>query len=142
MIALLVAALVFVLDRWTKLWALQHLTLGSSRPVIGQLVAWTLVENRGAAFGLFSGATIVLIIAAIVAIGTLLYSLRRRPPVLVQIGIGGLLGGAIGNLYDRIFMHRVIDFIDVRLWSYVFNVADIGITLGAALLVVTLWTRV
>lgn len=141
MIALLVAALVFVLDRWTKLWALQHLQLGSSRPVIGQLVAWTLVENRGAAFGLFSGATIAFIVAAVVSIGALLYSLRRRPPVIVQIGIGGLLGGALGNLYDRILTHRVVDFIDVRLWSYVFNVADIGITLGAAVLVISLWTR-
>lgn len=141
MIAILVALAVFALDRWTKLWALSHLALGSSQPVIGRLVTWTLIENSGAAFGLFSGATFAFIIAAVLAVGALLYALRTRPGWLVQVGIGGLLGGALGNLYDRIVMHRVVDFIDVHVWPYIFNVADIGITLGAAILVLTLWRR-
>lgn len=139
MIALAVAAVVFGLDRWTKLWALAHLSLGSMRPIFGHLLAFTLIENRGAAFGLFSGASAAFIAAAIFAVAALLQALRRRPPWTVQIGIGCLLGGALGNLYDRVFLHRVVDFIDVRLWSYIFNVADIGITIGAAVMVLTLW---
>ena len=140
MIAILVASVVFILDRITKTWAVTHLVLGASVPVL-PLVDWTLVENRGAAFGMLSGATAGLIVVALAAIIGLIVLLRRRPSIVVQLGVGGVLGGALGNLYDRIMQHSVIDFIDVRLWPYVFNVADIGITLGAIVLIVALWRQ-
>lgn len=140
MIAIVVAILIFVADRLTKIWAVTHLVLGASVPVL-PLVDWTLVENRGAAFGMLSGATALLILVALAAIVGFIALLRRRPSFVVQLGVGGVLGGALGNLYDRIVQQRVIDFIDVRLWPYVFNVADIGITLGAIVLVVALWRQ-
>ena len=140
MIAIVVAILIFVADRLTKTWAVTHLVLGASVPVL-PLVDWTLVENRGAAFGMLSGATALLILVALAAIVGFIALLRRRPSFVVQLGVGGVLGGALGNLYDRIVQQRVIDFIDVRLWPYVFNVADIGITLGAIVLVVALWRQ-
>ncbi len=140
MIAILVAIVVFILDRITKAWAVTHLVLGASVPVL-PLVDWTLVENRGAAFGMFSGATAGLVLVALAAIVGLVVLLRRRPSVVVQLGVGGVLGGALGNLYDRIMLHSVVDFIDVRVWPYVFNVADIGITLGAIVLIVALWRQ-
>ncbi len=140
MIAILVAIVVFILDRITKTWAVTHLVLGASVPVL-PLVDWTLVENRGAAFGMLSGATAGLIVVALAAIIGLIVLLRRSPSIVVQLGVGGVLGGALGNLYDRIMQHSVIDFIDVRLWPYVFNVADIGITLGAIVLIVALWRQ-
>jgi len=140
LIAIVVAILIFVADRLTKIWAVTHLVLGASVPVL-PLVDWTLVENRGAAFGMLSGATALLILVALAAIVGFIALLRRRPSFVVQLGVGGVLGGALGNLYDRIVQQRVIDFIDVRLWPYVFNVADIGITLGAIVLVVALWRQ-
>ncbi len=140
MIAIVVAILIFIADRLTKTWAVTHLVLGASVPVL-PLVDWTLVENRGAAFGMLSGATALLILVALSAIVGFIVLLRRRPSLAVQLGVGGVLGGALGNLYDRIVQQRVIDFIDVRLWPYVFNVADIGITLGAIVLVLALWRQ-
>ena len=93
--------MVFILDRITKTWAVTHLVLGASVPVL-PLVDWTLVENRGAAFGMLSGATAGLIVVALAAIIGLIVLLRRRPSIVVQLGVGGVLGGALGNLYDRI----------------------------------------
>ncbi len=140
MIAIGVAIVVFVIDRWTKAWAVTHLVLGASVPVL-PFVDWTLVENRGAAFGMLSGATAFFILVALAAVVGLIVLLRRSPSAMVQIGVGGVLGGALGNLYDRVLQHSVVDFIDVRVWPYVFNVADIGITLGAIVLVVALWRQ-
>ena len=140
MIAIGVAIVVFVIDRWTKAWAVTHLVLGASVPVL-PFVDWTLVENRGAAFGMLSGATAFFILVALAAVVGLIVLLRRSPSALVQLGVGGVLGGALGNLYDRVLQHSVVDFIDVRVWPYVFNVADIGITLGAIVLVVALWRQ-
>jgi signal peptidase II len=138
-IALVVAAVILILDRLTKAWALSHLTLGAPIGVIGHLLEWNLIRNQGAAFGLLSGQTVLFVVVAVAAVGGLLYSLRRRPGVWLQIGIGGILGGALGNLWDRLLGHGVVDFIDVTLWSYIFNVADIGITLGAIVLIAALW---
>ncbi|MDA8346000.1 MAG: signal peptidase II [Thermaerobacter sp.] len=139
MIALFVAALILVLDRLTKAWAIAHLAVGTPVPFVGSLVEWNLIRNHGAAFGMLSGQSVLFVAVAIAAVFGLLYALRRRPKIWIQIGIGGILGGALGNLWDRLLGHGVVDFIDVRLWSYIFNVADIGITLGAIVLIVALW---
>ncbi len=139
MIALLVAAIILILDRLTKAWALTHLTVGAPVGVVGHLVEWNLIRNHGAAFGLLSGQTVLFVIVAIAAVAGLLYALRHRPGVWLQIGIGGILGGALGNLWDRLLGQGVVDFIDVTLWSYIFNVADIGITIGAIVLIAALW---
>jgi signal peptidase II len=132
-----VAAVVVVVDEATKTWALHH-------TVEPKHVIWTLrlalTFNSGAAFGLGRGSTTVFILGA-VALVVVLLGLGRRAsrtaslPSVIAMGL--LLGGALGNLTDRIIRHHhgsVIDFIDLRWWP-VFNVADACITVGALLLV-------
>jgi signal peptidase II len=137
-ILLAVAAVVVAVDQATKTWALHH-------AVEPKHVVWTLrlalTFNSGAAFGLGRGSTTVFILGA-VALVVVLLGLGRRTsrtaslPSVIAMGL--LLGGALGNLTDRVIRHHhgsVIDFIDLRWWP-VFNVADACITVGALLLVV------
>jgi signal peptidase II len=130
------AALVFLLDAATK-WLVQaRLRPGQSVPVLPPWLYITYVRNPGMAFGLLPHATwlfvlvAVLVMAAIVVWGQRLA--RGAPRVGVALGL--LLGGAAGNLLDRLLYGRVVDFLDLRLWSYVFNVADGAIVVGAVVL--------
>ena len=124
-----------VADQLTKLVVKANLALGESWPTEGFLRI-SHGTNSGSAFGLFRGQPVVLTIASIFAIGFILYYYRaqsaRRP--MVRFTIGLLLGGALGNLADRLRMGEVIDFIDVGPWP-VFNLADSSIVVGMALLV-------
>jgi signal peptidase II len=132
-----IAAIVVAVDQVTKTWALHH-------TVTPRHVIWTLrlalTLNSGGAFGLGRGASPVILAGAIVLVVVLLSLGRaasRTANVPATIAMGLLLGGAIGNLADRLFRHHhgaVIDFIDLRWWP-VFNVADACITIGALLLV-------
>jgi signal peptidase II len=134
---LAVAAAVIVLDRLTKLIILQSMNPAESIPLIGGLLHITYVRNAGAAFGLFPGRQPLFFVTAGTVIGfIILYWLRVRPtdPWLV-IGLGLELGGAVGNLFDRVAWGTVLDFIDVRFWP-VFNVADSAIVIGLGMLLV------
>ncbi len=134
---LAVAVAVIVLDRLTKLIILQSMTPAESIPLIGGLLHITYVRNAGAAFGLFPGRQPLFFVTAGTVIGfIILYWLRVRPtdPWLV-IGLGLELGGAVGNLFDRVAWGTVLDFIDVRFWP-VFNVADSAIVIGLGMLLV------
>jgi len=132
------AAVVVAVDQVTKTWALDHYSV-QPRHVI-----WTLrlfvTYNSGAAFGLGQGSTAVLVGGAIVLVVILLGLGRRasrNATITTSVAMGLLLGGALGNLVDRLIRHNnrsVIDFIDLRWWP-VFNVADASITVGAVLLV-------
>jgi signal peptidase II len=120
------------LDRFSKDWAAQTLTLYESVPVLGGLMQFTLSYNTGVAFGLFSGAgrvplvvsglvIMVLFVAALFA----LTSLRVRPHSVIALGF--LLGGALGNFFDRLPDLRVTDFLDVGVGTLrwpTFNLAD------------------
>jgi signal peptidase II len=128
------AAAVVALDQTTKALALNALSPGSGRPLVGRLVTLTLVENRGAAFGLLGGAAPELAAFALaVAAGILWWSARSERPAIAW-ALGLVLGGALGNLADRLLRHAVVDFVNVHVWP-VFNVADAAITLGATALV-------
>jgi signal peptidase II len=132
-----VAAVVVVVDQLTKTWALHH----TREPihVIGTLQL-ALTFNPGAAFGLGRGITPVLVAGAIVLVVVLLgvgRAASRTATLPAVVAMGLLLGGACGNLADRVIRHHhgaVIDFVDLRWWP-VFNVADACITVGALLLV-------
>ena len=95
------------------------------------MLAITYVTNSGVAFGLFKEAGTFFIFLAGIVIAAILYSLRRLPAQqrLVRIALGLALGGAVGNLIDRLRLGYVIDFIDFRFWP-VFNVADSAIVAG------------
>ncbi len=131
----LTALLIVVADQFTKLWIRSNLALGQSLPESG-FFQLTLVHNTGAVFGLFQGQSFLLTIAALVAIVLLLlyvFVIKRQVPFLDnrlnKIALGLVLGGAIGNLIDRLRFGYVTDFIDVGLWP-AFNIADSAITVG------------
>lgn len=129
------AAALLALDRVTKL-----LWRDAAFGVIPHVLAIHGTCNTGMAFGLLSGRPgLLALIAAAACLGTVLYVRRHPLNRLCQYGTGLLLGGALGNLLDRVFLGYVIDFIDpVFLNWFVCNVADIGITCGAALLMLHL----
>ncbi len=132
-----VAVLVVVLDQLSKLWVRANLIPGEALPVIGRLTL-TYVRNTGSAFGLLANQTFLLIIITIVVVIIILLFLHYLSPVtaLSVISIGLILGGAVGNLTDRLYpsLGYVTDFVDVRLWGNlhwpVFNLADAAITVG------------
>lgn len=142
LILYLTAVVVVVVDQLTKLWVLDLLGSqeGTYVPVVGDLLWLRMVHNRGAAFGLGQNASYLFALAAIaVAVGIVLYSRKlSSAPWILRVALGLELGGAIGNLVDRLRLGYVVDFIDVRLWPYVFNVSDAAITIGVVLLLFTL----
>ena len=129
------AAAVLIADQLSKrLWR------DADFDLLPGVVAFHGTRNSGMAFGLFSGRPALLgVIGLAVCIGLPLFLRGRRLNRLCQYGAGLVLGGALGNLLDRLLHGYVIDFIDpVFLHWFVCNIADIGITCGAALLVIHL----
>ena len=133
------ATMVVALDQWTKGLASSQLLLGQPVPVLGDAVRLTLVRNTGAAFGLFPGSRVPFIVISTLAIGVVLYLFLRETyrSLANRVLLGCILGGAVGNLVDRVRLGWVVDFIDVGVGSLrwpVFNVADSAVTLGVILL--------
>lgn len=126
---------VFLLDQISKQLVKSYLSYGQSWPSDG-IFRFTHVTNSGAAFGFFSNATPALILASLVAIGFLVYFYRTHgaPRPILRLAIGLQMGGALGNLVDRLHSGSVVDFIDVAWWP-VFNVADSSIVVGMFILV-------
>lgn len=134
----LTAGVVLVADRLTKLWA-EHTLPDHPRDVIDGILALRYTTNSGGAFSLGDRAPLVFAVAAIVVCAAIAITSFRTRPTAQAIALGLVLGGAAGNLIDRItrgsgLSGRVIDFIDVHVWP-VFNVADASIVVGALLLV-------
>jgi signal peptidase II len=136
-----VAAVVLTLDIVTKVLAVKLLPPGQPVSIIGDTVTWTLVRNSGAAFSMATGYTWLLtLIASGVVIG-IFWMGRRLVSPWWAVGLGMILGGAMGNLVDRFFRSpgplrgHVVDFLSVGWWP-VFNVADPSVVGGAILLVV------
>ena len=134
---LLTVMAVVIADRLTKIIFSNILQLGESLPVIKKVFHFTLVHNTGIAFGLFKDNGFVFLIIPIIAVVLLGYNLYYYHKVgeldrFYVFGFSLILGGAIGNLTDRIMLGHVIDFIDLRIWP-VFNVADSAITIGACI---------
>lgn len=128
---------VLVLDQFTKHLIVRGMIVGDSVPVLGRVLSFTYSRNTGSAMGLVpAGGRLLAIIAALFVLGIVVWGERwaRRNPWLVW-GLGVLLGGALGNLIDRVRLNYVIDFIDVHFWP-VFNVADIAVCAGAAAILI------
>lgn len=131
----ILGAAVVLADQATKHWVRAALPVDGSRPLVPGFIHLTHVHNTGAAFGLFRGQTPWLIAAAVLALG-LAVAFRKaiaREPAAVQAGCALGLGGAAGNLIDRVARGYVTDFIDLRVWP-VFNLADAAIVVGALVL--------
>ena len=140
-----VAVFVFVLDRFTKLLVESSIPNGSSVEVVGEWIRISHVTNTGAAFGLLPERTTLLSILSVAAVLAIVFYYRRlaADSRLIAATLGMQLGGAIGNLVDRIGQGYVVDFVDVgvpdgpRFWS--FNVADSSIVVGIIAVTVLLW---
>ena len=142
-LAFLVAIAWFVADYFSKLWALE--TLGNG--VVMRLTPWMdfkLAFNKGAAFSLFADGSgwqrwFFMGIATVIGLWLCYATIFQRTNALTRLAYASILGGAIGNLYDRILHGKVVDFISWHIgnayWP-TFNVADVGICVGVGLLVI------
>lgn len=144
-----IALISFILDRLTKGLAVNFLKGRKGVTIIENFLDLSYVENRGAAFGLFAGIDSafripVLTIIAFIALGFIIYIYIKlnHEEKLTRLSLSLILGGALGNIYDRILHGYVVDFIDVhyyRIFTWpTFNFADIVISLGAGLIVLSL----
>lgn len=131
---------VLVLDRLSK-WVVQsNMTLGESRVVIPGFFHLTYILNPGAAFGMLQGQKWVLVTVSVIVLAALFYFQRKVPQGqrLMRVSMGLIGGGALGNLWDRLLTGKVIDFLDFKVWSYIFNIADSMIVIGGILLIILL----
>jgi len=142
---LLISALVIIADRGTKTWVSLHIPLGGAIPVIPRFLRITHWTNEGAAFSLFADtasphivrwALVAFTLAAALVILIVLVRLGNHLTV-TTVALALILGGALGNVHDRILYGSVIDFIEVHIFAYHwpdFNVADSSVVTGACLL--------
>lgn len=135
-----VAAVVFALDQVTKAWAERALADGAARPLVGELLQLNLTHNPGAAFSTGTGYTAVLTVVALVVIVVCVSMARRLRSRGWAVALGLILGGALGNVTDRLFRApapfrgHVVDFLQLPHWP-IFNLADCAITTAAVLFV-------
>lgn len=137
-ILLAISAAILAADWWTKRWATETLAGRPSVPVIGELVRFTYTRNSGVAFGLGAGFPFPYYIFSIVAAAAIVYLfVRQRVPSPVRrVALALILGGALGNLVDRVRAGEVVDFIEIGWgrWHWpVFNVADSAVSIGVVL---------
>ncbi len=131
--------LIVLFDQLTKLIVLSELTKVATIELIEKVFYFTYCENTGAGFSVFSEHTGMLaIISALVIVAMILYVVLKKPKSRMLItALTFLVGGAIGNLVDRVRLGFVVDFLDFRLIDFpIFNVADCFVTIGAALLII------
>jgi signal peptidase II len=142
---LLITAAIFTADRWTKTWVASHIAIGNAIPVLPGVLRITHWLNEGAAFSLFADTAspravrLALVVFTCVAALAVLIALVRlgNRVTLTTVALALILGGALGNVHDRIEYGSVIDFIEVHIFNYHwpdFNVADSAIVTGACLL--------
>ena len=140
--SLLISAVIALLDQISKAWALRDLADGRIIHVIWTM-QFNLTYNRGMAFSRGTGIGPIIGVIGLVVVVLLLLSLRRADNALTRVATGLIIGGAVGNILDRLFRGSgwmrgaVIDFIDFQWWP-VFNVADMAIMIGAATMMVAM----
>lgn len=131
----LIGCLTLAADQLTKWIVTITFVQGQSLPILPPVLHLTYVQNIGAAFGLWKGQQLLFIACSLIVSGWIVWEFLTTPtmaPVVIW-GYALILGGAVGNLIDRIRFGYVIDFIDLRVWP-VFNVGDSAITIGVTLL--------
>lgn len=135
----LITTAIITADQVAKFWVWESLgpVAGTSKPVLGEWLRLTLVKNTGIAFGMFQGIphffTLTSILISLGAIYFYRFQLPARPP-WVQLSLGLIVGGAIGNIIDRVRQGFVIDFIHVTWFPGIFNIADSAISVGVLML--------
>ena len=141
------AAAIVVIDQLTKAWLTSFLAPGKSVDVIGDLVRLVHGRNNGGLFGLFSGQALPFAVVSLVVVGLIVaYHARSGRNTYLSVTLGLLLGGALGNLVDRVRLGYVVDFVDAGIGNlrwYTFNVADAAISFAILLLLAaSIWPSV
>ncbi|MGO1408129.1 MAG: signal peptidase II [Brachybacterium sp.] len=137
-----IAAVLAVIDQITKNWAEANLPLLEPQPFLGEFLQLTLLYNTGAAWGMGSEITpVVTCLQIAIVIGVIIFALKAVRSPWYTVALGLILGGALGNIHDRLlrdpspFHGAVVDFLELPNWP-VFNIADMGVVGGAILIVV------
>lgn len=140
MLTLGIACVVTILDQLVKWIVVTHMEWGESIPLIPNVFHLTYILNPGAAFGILAYQRCFFLLIVLVLFGAFFAFRKRIPtkPAYFPAAIGMLLGGALGNAIDRVRLSGVVDFFDFRIWP-IFNVADIFICVGVALIVFYFW---
>ena len=145
LILFIVADVVIALDQWTKWWVIQNIPLNTSW--LPNLLEWLMpyarflhIKNTGASFGMFQNANIAFVILTVLIVGGIIYyvSTLEHANDWMWVAAGLYLGGAVGNLIDRLLIGSVTDFVSVGTF-YIFNVADASINISVAMLLLILW---
>ena len=131
----LIALAVLAADRVTKSLVEAKVPYGTEVAAIGQWVGITNVHNSGAAFGFApAGTGLFTVASAVVAVGIVVYVARHPGDLLTDVVLGLIMGGTVGNGYDRFMFGTVTDFVNVHFWP-VFNIADSAVSIGVVALV-------
>ena len=134
-----IALLIFIADQYTKRWISTSMPWDSSRSIVGNKFMLTLTQNTGGAWGLLPKGNVIFMVFAAIAIVVLLIAYHKllNLELLPGSAFALALGGAVGNLTDRIRLGYVVDFFDARIIRWpIFNVADSAITVGICLLMI------
>jgi signal peptidase II len=136
-----IAALVYAIDRVAKVLVEANLHDRPPVELIPGILELRFTTNPGGAFGIFGDLSWLFVLISVVVVGAIVFASRNLPSTISAVGLGLVLGGAIGNLTDRLLRGpalggEVVDFIDLQVWP-VFNLADTGIVVGAALLLLS-----
>ena len=139
----LIALLVYVLDQGMKWIVKTHMTLGSEIPIWHNIVVLDYIRNPGAAFSILPNQRWLLVLIAVIVISAVIYFQRKfRFTGIARVGLGFLLGGALGNLTDRVLTGTVVDYVYIKAINFpVFNLADVSIDVGVALLLLYSFRR-
>lgn len=141
MIYYLIALFVIAIDQVSKWLIVKNMELGTSIPIIDNVLYITSHRNRGAAWGILEGQMWFFYIITIVFVGFIVIYMKKyaKTDMLLGVSLGLILGGAIGNFIDRVFRQEVVDFIHVYIFSYnypVFNIADSALCIGVVLIII------
>ena len=138
MFYILSIVLILIIDQLSKYLTVLYIKPIDSYPLINQVFHLTYAENRGAAFSIFSGKqTLLIIVTALIItlLGCYLVKVRKSGQALLKVSLSLIIGGAMGNLVDRIRLNYVVDMLDFTLINYpIFNMADVFVVIGTILL--------
>lgn len=136
-----IAIIVIIFDQFIKYLTITHLDLGQSAPGVSGVFDFFYLRNEGASLGMFSGRVNMFIIITIIAVGYLVYLIikNRDHHILTRVAYGLTLGGAVGNFIDRVRLGYVVDMFRLEFINFpIFNVADVGLTIGVILLIIVI----
>lgn len=136
------ALIIILADQLTKFFIKTSFQLNQTLPIINNIFHFTYINNFGAGFGILQQQRFILIFISVIVIGFIFYYLDKinEKESLLQLLVGFILGGTVGNLIDRLIYGYVVDFLDFRIWP-VFNVADSFVTIGVIGLIIYFWRK-